>query len=158
MKKLYECICNAEVLIARSFLVIMVVLIFGAGIARLIAHPINWAIDVATCLFAWACFLCADIAFRKNKLMSVEVMTNLLPEKGRKACRMINYLILLVFLSYLIISGTWLSYVSRARAFQGIPEFSFSWVTMSLPIGSALLLITTVLKIRAELKGATSGN
>jgi TRAP-type C4-dicarboxylate transport system permease small subunit len=158
MKKLYECICNIEVLLARGFLVIMVVLIFGAGIARLIAHPMNWAIDIATCLFAWACFFCADIAFRKNRLMSVEVVTSRLNEKGRKVCRMINYFILVAFLTYLIIAGTWLSYVSRARAFQGIPEFSFSWVTMSLPIGSALLLITTVLKISQELRGVPSGD
>ena len=27
-------------------------------------YPLNWTIDVATCLFAWACFLCADIAWR----------------------------------------------------------------------------------------------
>lgn len=158
MTKLYEYIRNAEAFVARSFLVTMVVLIFGAGLARMLAYPINWAIDIATCLFAWACFFSADIAFRKNKLMSVDVLTNFLPEKGKKACRMINYFILIVFLTYLIIAGTWLSYVSRARAFQGIPEFSYSWVTMSLPIGSVLLLITTILKIKEELKGGRTGN
>jgi TRAP-type transport system small permease protein len=158
MKKLYQHICNVEAYIARCFLVIMVVLIFGAGLARLAAYPINWAIDMATCLFAWACFFSTDVAFRKNKLMSVDVLTHFLPEKGKKACRMINYIILTVFLTYLIIAGTWLSYISRARAFQGIPEFSYSWVTMSLPIGSALLLITTILKIRDELQGGPTGN
>ena len=49
--------------------------------------------------------------------------------------------------------GTWLAWTSRARSFQGIPEISYSWVTMSLPVGAALLLITTRLKIRDELRG-----
>jgi TRAP-type C4-dicarboxylate transport system permease small subunit len=42
--------------------------------------------------------------------------------------------------------------VSRARSFQGIPEFSYSWVTLSLPVGGVLLLVTTLLKVRDELR------
>ena len=48
--------------------------------------------------------------------------------------------------------GTWLSWISRARSFQGIPEISYSWVTMSMPVGAALLLVTAVLKVRAEFR------
>jgi len=152
MEKLYAYLCHTETFIARTFLVAMVILIFGAGIARLAAYPINWAIDVATCLFAWACFFSADVAWRRNKLMAVEVLTNCLPEKGKKFCRRLNYLILTVFLIYLIGAGLWLSYISRARSFQGIPEFSYSWVTMSVPVGASLLLVTTILKIRKDFK------
>ena len=39
--------------------------------------------------------------------------------------------------------GVYLSWISRVRSFQGIPEISYSWVTMSLPVGALLLLITT---------------
>jgi hypothetical protein len=46
--------------------------------------------------------------------------------------------------------GAWLSWISRARSFQGIPEVSYSWVTMSMPVGAALLLVTCALKARAE--------
>ena len=45
-----------------------------------------------------------------------------------------------------------MSYVSRARSFQGIPEVSYSWVTMSLPVGGGLLLITTLLKLREAMR------
>jgi len=51
-----------------------------------------------------------------------------------------------------LIGGIWLSWISRARSFQGIPEISYSWVTMSAPVGAALLLITAFLKFREELK------
>lgn len=158
MKTVYECVCWAEAFLARTLLLAMVVLIFGSGVARLVGSPINWAIDIATCVFAWGCFFSADVAWRKNKLMSVEVLTNYFPEKGQKFCRMLNYLILTVFLAYVIPAGIWLSYVSRARSFQGIPEFSYSWVTMSMPVGAILLLITTLLKIRDEVKGAAKPN
>ncbi len=152
MRTLYFYVCAAEAFVARTFLIVMVALIFSAGLARVFGHPINWAVDIATCLFAWACFLSADIAWRKGRLMSVDVLTVRLPERSQRACRLLNYCILSAFLLYLIPTGLWLSYISRARSFQGIPEFSYSWITMSLPVGALLLLITTILKARADLK------
>lgn len=154
MGTIYRYVCAAEAFVARTFLIVMVILIFSAGLARVFGHPINWAVDVATCLFAWACFLSADIAWRKSRLMSVDVLTARLTVHGQRYCRLVNHCILTVFLLYLIPTGLWLSYVSRARSFQGIPEFSYSWVTMSLPVGALLLLITTLLKVRDDVKGS----
>lgn len=160
MRTVYAYVCAGEVFLAQALLFTMVVLIFGAGLARLAGSPINWAIDIATCAFAWACFFSADVAWRRNKLMAVEVLTERLPAQAQKYCRLLNYVILTAFLVYLVPTGLWLSWVSRARSFQGIPEFSYSWVTMSLPVGAAMLLVTTLLKLRDELRppaGVRSG-
>jgi len=157
MKKLYEFICAGEAFVARALLIAMVVLVFGAGIARVVGYPINWAIDMATCFFAWACFFSADIAWRNDKLMSVDIIVNRFPERARKYCRMANCIIIFVFLTYIIGAGLWLAYISRARAFQGIPAISYSWVSLSLPIGGILLLISTIIKIRKELKLSAAG-
>jgi TRAP-type transport system small permease protein len=153
MQRLYQRVCAAEAFVAAVFLILMVVLIFLGGVMRMLGQPINWSSDAATALFAWACFLCADIAWRNNGLMSVEVLTGRLPEGLQTACRMLNYAIISIFLSYLIVMGVYLSWISRIRSFQGIPEVSYSWVTASLPAGAVLLLITTLLKVRAELRG-----
>jgi TRAP-type C4-dicarboxylate transport system permease small subunit len=152
MKKFYERLIAAEAVLAAAFLVLMVVLIFAGGVARLFEHPINWAIDAATCFFAWACFLCADIAWRRGSLMSIEILTRRLPPRLEAACRLVNYLVITLFLLYVIGMGVWLSWISRERSFQGIPEVSYSWVTMSMPVGACLLLITTLLKVRSELR------
>ena len=154
IKKLYGYVCDAEAIVAGTFLVLMVALIFGGAVARLVGNPMNWTTDAATCLFAWACFICADIAWRKDKLMSVDVVTHRLPAKAQKVCRLLNYAVLTLFLLYIIGAGTWLSYISRARSFQGIPAVSYSWVTASLAVGGLLLLITTLSKLSHELGGA----
>jgi TRAP-type C4-dicarboxylate transport system permease small subunit len=143
----------ADAAIAATFLVLMVVLIFMGGVMRMLGYPINWSTDAATCFFAWACFLCADIAWRKDSLMSIEILTSRLPGTLQKALRMANCFLIAGFLLYLTVMGAWLSWISRARSFQGIPEISYSWVTMSAAVGGALLLVTTVLKIRNELIG-----
>ena len=48
MKRAYEAICAAEGLIAATFLILMVVLIFLGGVMRMLGQPINWSGDAAT--------------------------------------------------------------------------------------------------------------
>ena len=81
-----------------------------------------------------------------------------LPERIHFAFRLINYALITAFLLYLIVMGVYLSWISRVRSFQGIPEVSYSWVTMSLPFGALLLLITTALKVRDDLHGKPPEN
>ena len=152
MNTFYQKLCAAEAVLAGTLLVLMVLLIFLGGVSRVLGYPLNWSTDFATAFFAWACFLCADIAWRKNSLMAIEFLPARLPPKARRALRLVNHFIISAFLAYLAVMGTWLAWTSRARSFQGIPEISYAWVTMSAAIGGALLLITTVLKIREELR------
>jgi TRAP-type transport system small permease protein len=158
MQKIYERVCAAEAWIASVFLIAMVILIFLGGVMRMLGYPINWSTDIATALFAWACFLCADIAWRKNSMMAIEVFTDRLPDGLQTVLRMVNYVLISGFLCYLAVMGVYLSWISRVRSFQGIPEVSYSWVTMSLPVGAALLLVTTALKIRGEFRGERAEN
>jgi TRAP-type transport system small permease protein len=142
----------AEAVIAAALLILMVALIFLGAVARVLGTPLNWTTDFATAFFAWACFLCADVAWRRNSLMSIDFAVNRIPEKAKKALRLVNYFIISAFLVFLMVMGTWLAWTSRARSFQGIPEISYAWVTMSAAVGGALLLVTTLLKIREELR------
>jgi TRAP-type C4-dicarboxylate transport system permease small subunit len=152
MKTLYDRICAAEAWIAAALLLMMVALIFLGGVMRTLGHPINWSNDIATCLFAWACFLCADVAWRRNALMSIELVTARMPHRPRKLCAYASYAIIVAFLLYALVGGLYLSWISRARSFQGIPEISYSWVTLSMPVGAVLLLVTAFLKIRDEIR------
>jgi len=146
--RLYAAVLRTEAWVAGTFLLAMVLLIFTGGVSRMLGHPQNWTTDIATCLFAWACFLCADIAWRRNALMSIDLLVVRLPGRVQHVVRWINYGLIMAFLVYAIVMGTWLSWISRARSFQGIPEISYSWVTMSMPVGALLLLVTTILKLR----------
>lgn len=140
--------------LAAVLLIAMVGLIFAGGVARMMATPINWTIDFATCFFAWATFLAADVAWRRDALMSVDLVPKLLPARWQRALQAINFALIVAFLVFLIVAGAWITWVSRSRSFQGIPEISFSFVTASLPVGAALLLITTIGKARRMLAPA----
>ena len=150
MGKFYEeYVCRAEKLITKVFLVLFSVLVFAAAVARFIRMPIVWANDMATFLFAWCVFLGADLAMRQDKLVRIEIVTNMLPKKVRKYLELFNWCVIILFLLSLIVYGSQLSYTTRYRVFQGIPGFSYTWVTISVPIGSALMLMTAISKVRA---------
>lgn len=153
MRAFYDTVLRIEAILAGVFLMLMVGLIFVGGVARMMAMPLNWTIDLASCSFAWAAFLCADIAWRKDLFMSIEMLVERVPERLQRAITLFNFVLIAAFLIYLIYAGIHISWVSRARSFQGIPEVSYSWVTASLPVGSTLMLITTALKARAYLLG-----
>jgi len=151
MKKLYEYICQGEIFVIKVFLVFMVGLVFIAASTRYLGYPINWSVDMAVCLFAWCTFLGADVAMRNNKLMNIDFLINKLPGKNKNFIEIINLFIILIFLLALIGYGVKLSYTTRFRAFQGIPWFSYTWVTLSVPVAGTLMVISTVLKIREKL-------
>ena len=62
-----------------------------------------------------------------------------------------------VFLVAMIGYGAWLSWLTRVRPFQGIPGFSYSWVTISVPIGCALMLVSVVGKLRLFVRSLRDG-
>jgi TRAP-type transport system small permease protein len=153
LKRVYDAVCRAEALVAAILLIAMVVLIFAGGIARMLGEPLIWTTDFATCAFAWACFLATDVAWRKDALMSIRLVADRLSPQGQRWLAALNYLVISLFLVHLIVAGLWLSWISRARSFQGIPDISYSWITLSLPVGAMLLLVTCVIKARAEFSG-----
>lgn len=157
MKKIYDFICKKEMLIAKWSLGILTLLVFAAAVGRFLYHPMNWAMDVATFLFAWTVFLGADAAMRMDRLFCIEVVTSKLSPKAQLYLKVINYGIIVVFLVGMIGYGSWLSYTTRLRTFQGIPGFSYTWVTLSVPFGCALMLITSILKIKAFLRALSTG-
>src|SRR3546814_9564149 len=126
MRAIYDKIGKFEAAAARILLALMVLLIFAGGLARLAAHPLNWTIDFATCFFAWACFICADIAWRRDSLMSIELLTDRLSADTQRLLTYVNYTILLAFLLFVLVYGSQLAWTSRARSFQGLSWISYS--------------------------------
>jgi TRAP-type C4-dicarboxylate transport system permease small subunit len=157
MSKIYEFICKKEMLAAQWALGILSLLVLAAAVGRTLYYPLNWAMDAATFLFAWTVFLGADVAMRLDRLFCIELITMKLSQKAQLYLKLINYAIIVIFLVGMIGYGSWLSYTTRLRTFQGIPGFSYTWVTLSVPFGCALMLITAILRIKTFLHSISTG-
>ncbi|MFQ3620872.1 MAG: TRAP transporter small permease [Spirochaetales bacterium] len=148
MGKLYEKLCKGEVYLAAFCFSASCLIIFTAAISRSLGRPLNWSMDMALFLFAWSVFLSADAALRAGKLVRVEVIFARFKPTVQKWITFGNYIIILLFLLALIIYGIRLSIITYARSFQGIPGFSYTWVTISIPIGASLQVLTVSKKIK----------
>jgi TRAP-type C4-dicarboxylate transport system permease small subunit len=157
MHKAYAFICKAEMFLAKYTLLVLSVLVLAAAIARTIRYPINWAIDAATFLFAWCVFLGGDIAMRENRLFCITLLLDRLPPKARPSVQIANWIIIAGFLVFMIGYGIKLCFITRYRAFQGIPGLSYTWVTLSVPVGCALMLVSTVRRLRDLFHAARHG-
>lgn len=147
MKAIYRAFCKVEEAIACAMFFSMVVLVLCSALARLINKPIAWSIDVAQLLLAWTCFIGADVAFRRGKLVGLDLFTRKLPQKVQDFLTLVVQLLILLSLAIFIFYGVRLSIESWKRSFQTL-TISYSFVTLSLPVASALMIITDVLKIK----------
>jgi TRAP-type C4-dicarboxylate transport system permease small subunit len=147
MKKLYDSFCVYEELVAKVLLAFIVLLVFLAAISRTLSYPLNWSVDIAQLLFAWTTFFGADIAMRKDKLMGVDLFIDRMSVRTRTLLRIGHYLLIIVFLCGVVVFGLKLCVENYDRTFQTM-EISYSWVTLSVPVGSVLMIITSILKLK----------
>ena len=146
-KKISIRIERIETVIAAICLITSTLLIFLAAVVRSFSQPINWSLDISLFLFAWAVFFSADVAYRDDKLVNLDFVLEIIPDRLTRIFQILIYLIIFTFLVALVYYGAILVYKTRARAFQGIPNFSYSWITISLPIGAMLLVRSTIEKL-----------
>ena len=136
VRRFYEGVLRAEAWVAGTFLVVMVLLIFlgGVGAARGASAELDHRRRHLPVRLGVLPVRRHRVAARRP---DVDRPRRRAPARrgapGASATR--TTLIIGAFLVYGIVGGLQLSWVSRARSFQGIPEISYSWVTMSLPVG-----------------------
>ena len=133
--------------IAGFLLLSIVILVFFAAILRWVGISVAWSIDIAQLLFVWVSFLGADIALGEHKHIGVDIITKRLSPKLGQIILLINYVIMIAFLSLVIYYGTVLSIENYSRSYNTIP-ISYSLATFSAPFGSLLMLITIIKNIK----------
>ena len=154
MKKFYQRFCQVETVLAVTCLVAMMLIVFASAVMRACGSPINWSMDIALFLTAWATVLGADVSYRSGKLVMVDILTARFPKKMQNWLAAAMYLLILVFLVMLVVYGINLSISTRMRTFQGVPGFSYTWVTIVIPISCTFMSVTTVRHIISAVRGA----
>jgi C4-dicarboxylate transporter, DctQ subunit len=151
MKNIYGYFCKLEETLVKGFLVSITFLVFISAIFRTIKYPLNWAVDLSMLLFAWVVFLGANMALRNTELVNVDLFINKFSAKIRKNIYIFWNIIIILFLFFLIWHGIPLAMESTSRQFQTL-GISYSWATISVPVGALLMIISTCIKIFKALK------
>jgi len=136
-----------EELIAKVLLVGVVILVFFAAVMRSAGYPVPWSVDMAQLLFAWFAFMAASQALRRDSHIGVDFFTRNLPIKYQKYISLSHYILIGLFLIVIVVFGVKLSLDNKDRVLNSLP-LSYSLVTISVSIGSLLMLKTVISKIK----------
>lgn len=146
MLRLYRRFCKAEEIVTSVIFASIVALIFTAAFFRVFDRPLVWADDIAKLLFSWSAFLGADIALRHSRLVGVDILVKKFKPKARKFTELVVFSIMLIILASFVYYGTRLSIENWDRSFQTLSFMSYSMVTLSLPVSSLLMIISSSTK------------
>ncbi len=151
LKKIYRVYCEVEEALFSFLFAVMVALVFCSAIARGIGKPLVWSLDVAQLLLCWTSLVGADVAFRHDKFIGLDLVTRKLPPKVQRILEIVVLLLMQVAFIIFINWGVRLSIKSWKRAFQTLP-ISYSFVTIALPVMSILMTLTNILKIKDKVQ------
>lgn len=154
---LFYALGKVELRFAQLCVVIMTVLVLTSAVARTVGTPMNWTVDLATFTFAWAVFIGADVAWRRGRMVSIDIVVDLLPTAVRRWVQLVSTVLVGVLLAVLVVTGTVLAKDASDRSFDGVPWLSYTWVTIAVPVGCLLMLVTTVRMLRDQVRLLRAG-
>lgn len=146
LKKLVRFGMRFEDAATQILLAFIVVLVFLAAFTRYIGRPINWSVDIAQAIFVWVIYIGANQAWRKSRHIGIDMLFNRMPPGLQKILLLFIYGLICLFLGAIIVNGIYITIVNSGRILNDIP-ISYSFVTIAVPTGSLLMLITTIEKI-----------
>lgn len=149
MDKIAKGYVKAEIFISNALMISIVLFVFIASVLRWAGFPIAGTEEIANLLFVWAIFIGANRALREDNHIGVDFFTKRLSDKPRVFIEIMILLIMLMFLVFLCIYGFQLSFENSVRTIRSL-SISYSFVTGAVPVGSALMIITVLLKLRSK--------
>lgn len=122
--------------------VTVILVIINVFLRYFLGIQYSWVEEVSVGCFIWTVYLGGTAGYRKKGLIGVDVLTKILPLKGRRILRIITNTLLLILTSVMF----YLSYkytISSDKITSAL-EISYVYINSSLPIGFGLMTLYSV--------------
>lgn len=131
---------------SQIMMAFIVFLVFIAALTRFVGYPINWSVDIAQAVFVWVIYTGANQALRNSRHIGIDLLFNRFNPMVRYFLQIAIHIAIIVFLITIIVSGIHITIVNAGRILNDIP-ISYSFVTIAVPVGSFLMILTTIGKL-----------
>ncbi|TCO67729.1 TRAP transporter small permease [Marinisporobacter balticus] len=102
----------------------------------------HWAEEIAVGAFVWTIFLGFANAYKTKSLIGVEVLTSILPEKGKNIVELFTSIIITI-LSVLMFYFSY-KYVAGSTKITAALEISYVYINTSMIISFALITVYSI--------------
>ncbi len=134
--------------------------VFGSVLSRYIPNfSLTWVEEMVTYGMAWLCTIGGGLATRKGEMTSVTLFLNKVPEKPRRAIRILNSVMSLVIFVFLVKCGYEMALTGALRKAVSFPQITLYWLYIALPVGVVIMFLNTagnIARIILEGKGEKS--
>lgn len=118
----------------------------------LLRSPLPWSDEVIRYVFVWLIFIGAAIAFHRNELVEISILTDIAKGKAAKALVFIRLALSILFVSVFLYE-TWQIFLTHLRTgeLSVALEIPICLITLGMVVGGIIWLISALLKLRNEL-------
>jgi len=140
---------RAEEILALVFLAGTVASVLAGAIGRAMGTPFPEGPEIAQLLLIWTCMLGADLTIKRGEHIRVSALPDALTPRYRLVLIWFCLICIVPFLGYVVYLGTQLALSNWAREL-GASGLSYGLVTLALPVGAALMIISVLRRILAH--------
>jgi TRAP-type C4-dicarboxylate transport system permease small subunit len=137
-----------EWLVLLMLAAMTVVVLTNVALRYLTNHSLTWAEEVARYLMIWMTFLGAGLVLRSGGHVAITNLHDLVPDRARRALRVIVAILLLCFFAGMAWFGH--EYMSRmGRQLTPATRIPFYYIYAAMPVGFLLLIVHFLLVLKA---------
>lgn len=143
---MWKIVDRTEEVLAVVFLTGTVIAVLLGAIGRAAGHPLPAGPEVAQLLLIWTCMFGADLMMKRGEHIRISAFPDALPPSGRRMLHLFCILCMILFLGYAGWLGWHLAMSNWAREIGG-SGLSYGWVTLALPVGCVLMIVSLLRRI-----------
>ncbi len=145
-----------ELYIGAVFLTVTTIIVIMNVITRYFLNfTFNWAEEIAVGCFVWTIFLGLANAYKTRGLIGVELLTNLVPEKGRP------FIVFITSFVVSILAGTMFvfsfKYVMNSTKITAALEVSYKFIYSSIVFSFALITVYSLYFLAQSIRKIITG-
>ena len=140
---------RAEEILALLFLAGTVISVLVGAVGRAIGIPIAMGPEIAQLLLIWTCMFGADLTIKRGEHIRVSAVPDALDPGPRRILILASVVSILPFLGYVAYLGVGLAMSNWAREL-GTSGLSYGLVTLALPVGAVLMIISLARRLVAH--------
>jgi tripartite ATP-independent transporter DctM subunit len=143
-----ETVLRPLVEIPTAALVVAEIAVLLAGVtARYVFHePLIWSDELASILFLWLSMLGAVVAFQRGEHMRMTALVGMVSPPVRALLDVVAITAPLAFLLLIVYPGVEFAYEETYITTPAL-EIQNAWRAAAIPVGTALMILTAVLKL-----------
>lgn len=153
--KLLNRIWGIDYVIAGVSLAALIVVTFAGVIFRYCLNsPLIWEEEIQLALITWAIYFGAAAAFRKGSHIAIDMIVDMLPEKGQKVMDVLIFAVTTYVLFFLMKNGVALvSQFIRTNRTTNILHIPSQYIYIAIPVGCGLMMISNTIYFVRGLMG-----